>query len=123
MVISLLKIPYVHRIYVYTYNCMVLANPKYKASQCQNRVRDLSVRIRGLCEKALHPHLGCNEVKRRKQKNYAGSKNHSRHLLRRQSHFGTGFRKTPPPQRKRKRSIGIRRVGCRMNLKPAPDER
>ena len=36
--------------------------------------------------------------KKRKIKDYAGSENHSPHLIRKRSHFGTEYRKAPPPQ-------------------------
>jgi hypothetical protein len=46
-------------------------------------------------------------------------KKHSPHLLRKRSHFGTGYRKTPPL-----RGININgdQEGCRLGLKPSPDE-
>jgi hypothetical protein len=34
----------------------------------------------------------------KKKKNYAGSENHSPHQLRKRSHFGTEYRKAPPPR-------------------------
>jgi hypothetical protein len=56
-----------------------------------------------------------------KRKNYAGSENHSPHQLRKRSHFGTEYRKAPPPQKK-KGKINGDQEGCRLGLKPAPDE-
>jgi hypothetical protein len=37
--------------------------------------------------------------RKRKRKNYAGSENHSPHLLRKRSHFGTEYCKAPPPRK------------------------
>jgi hypothetical protein len=44
------------------------------------------------------------------EKNYAGSENHSPHQLRKRSHFGTEYRKAPPPRKGKEKSMGIRRV-------------
>jgi hypothetical protein len=52
-----------------------------------------------------------------KKENYADSGSHSPQLLRKRSHFGTGYRKTPPPKEKEKYQ-----EGCRLDLKPSPDE-
>jgi hypothetical protein len=53
-------------------------------------------------------------------KSYAGSENHSPHLLRKRSHFGTEYRKAPPP--KEKENINEDQEGCRLDLNPARDE-
>jgi regulator of sigma D len=47
---------------------------------------------------------------KKKKKNYAGSKNHSPHWLRKRSHFGTEYRKAPPPRKGKEKSMRIRRV-------------
>ena len=39
------------------------------------------------------------------------------------SHFGTEYRKAPPPRKGKENNMGIRRVRCRLGLKPVPDER
>ena len=44
------------------------------------------------------------------KKNYAGSENHSPHLSRKRSHFDHEYRKAPPPQKREKKSMGIKRV-------------
>ena len=46
--------------------------------------------------------------------NYAGSENHSPHQLRKRSHFGTGYRKKLPPERKQK--IKWEQEGHRLGL-------
>jgi hypothetical protein len=46
-----------------------------------------------------------------KKKNYAGSESHSPHKLRKGSHFGTEYRKAPPPRKEGKgKSMGNKRV-------------
>jgi hypothetical protein len=40
--------------------------------------------------------------------NYAGSENHSPHKLRKRSHFGTEYRKAPPPQKGKENQWGSR---------------
>jgi hypothetical protein len=47
---------------------------------------------------------------KKKRINYAGSENHSPHYLRKRSHFGTEYRKAPPPRKGKEKSMGIRRV-------------
>jgi hypothetical protein len=47
---------------------------------------------------------------KRKRKNYAGSENHSPHQVRKRSHFGTEYRKAPPPRKGKEKSMGIKRV-------------
>jgi hypothetical protein len=42
--------------------------------------------------------------------NYAGSENHSPHQLRKRSHFGTEYRKAPPPRKGKETSMGIKRL-------------
>jgi hypothetical protein len=46
----------------------------------------------------------------RKKKNYAGSENHSPHQSRKRSHFGTEYRKAPPPRKGKEKLMGIKRV-------------
>jgi hypothetical protein len=48
--------------------------------------------------------------KKRRRKNYVGSESHSPHQLRKRSHFGTEYRKAPPPRKGKENSMGIRRV-------------
>ena len=45
-----------------------------------------------------------------KRKNYVGSESHSPHLLSKRSHFGTDYRKAPPPQKGKEKSMGIKRA-------------
>jgi hypothetical protein len=45
-----------------------------------------------------------------KRKNYVGSESHSPHLLSKRSHFGTDYRKAPPPRKGKEKLMGIRRV-------------
>jgi hypothetical protein len=63
--------------------------------------------------------MECRYEKKKKRKNYAGSESHSPHYLRKRSHFGTEYRKAPPPP---KGKINGDQEGCRLGLKPAPDE-
>ena len=51
---------------------------------------------------------------RRGKQNYVGSENHSPHQLRKRSHFGTGYRKKLPPERKQK--IKWEQEGHRLGL-------
>jgi hypothetical protein len=44
-----------------------------------------------------------------KEKNI-GSESHSPHQLRKRSHFGTEYRKAPPPRKGKETSMGIKRV-------------
>ena len=44
-----------------------------------------------------------------KEKNI-GSESHSPHQLRKRSHFGTEYRKAPPPRKGKEKSMGIKRV-------------
>ena len=53
----------------------------------------------------------------KKRKNSAGSEKHCPHQLRKRSHFGTEYRKAPPPP-KRKGKINGDQEGCRLGLKP-----
>ena len=46
----------------------------------------------------------------KKKKSYAGSESHSPHQLRNRSHFGTEYRKAPPPRKEKEKSMGIKRV-------------
>jgi hypothetical protein len=55
-------------------------------------------------------HLHKARWQEKKEKNYAGSENHSPHYLRKNSHFGTEYRKALPPQKGKEKSMGIRRV-------------
>jgi hypothetical protein len=48
--------------------------------------------------------------KRKEKKNYTGSEIHSPHQLRKRSHFGTEYRKAPPPRKGKEKLMGIRRV-------------
>jgi hypothetical protein len=50
----------------------------------------------------------------------ADSENHSPHYLRKRSHFGNGYHKTPSPEEKGK-YYGDQE-GCRLDLKPSPDQ-
>jgi hypothetical protein len=61
----------------------------------------------------------CNSFSSLRRKNYAGSESHS--SLRIRSHFGTGYRETPPPPEKKK-TANEDQDGCRHDLKPALDE-
>jgi len=47
---------------------------------------------------------------KKKRKNHAGSEHHSPHKLRKRVHFGTEYRKAPPPRKGKEKSMGIRRV-------------
>jgi len=60
-------------------------------------------------------------LEKTRKKNHAGSENHSPHWLRKMSHFGTEYRKAPPP-RKEKEKVNGDQEGCRLGLKPVPDE-
>jgi len=42
--------------------------------------------------------------------NYSGGESHSPRYLRKRSHFGTEYRKAPPPRKGKEKSMGIRRV-------------
>ena len=53
---------------------------------------------------------GGNMKARKEKNNYAGSENHSPHKLRKRSHFGTEYRKAPPPRKGKEKSMGIKRV-------------
>jgi hypothetical protein len=55
-----------------------------------------------------------------KEKNYAGSEKTLPTLIRKRSHFGTGYRKTPPPKGKGK--INGDQEGCRLGLKLSPED-
>jgi hypothetical protein len=55
-----------------------------------------------------------------KRKSTQAVENYFSHLLRKRSHFGTGYRKTPPPKEKIK--INGDQEGCRLDLKPSPEE-
>jgi len=58
-----------------------------------------------------HRRYRCTRImpSNQKKENHEGNENHSPHQWRR-SHFGTGYCKTPPPQRKRKKSIEIKHM-------------
>jgi len=48
--------------------------------------------------------------RRKEKKNYAGSENHSPLKIRKRSHFGTEYRKAPPPQKGKENQWGFERV-------------
>jgi hypothetical protein len=58
----------------------------------------------------LHVKTPLPQKKKKKRKNYAGSKNHSPQQSRKRSHFGTEYCKAPPPQKGKEKSMGIKRV-------------
>jgi hypothetical protein len=85
---------------------------------------------RSLCEQSMDAYYraahaggrtwtGEGKEKKKEKTTQAVRKYHSPHQLRKRSHFGTGYRKTPPPKGKEK--INGDQEGCRLNMKPAPD--
>ena len=86
------------------------SGPKALLDDCCPSSIGVRPTVRILVRKPCLPnqHFYYISLSKGKRKNYAGSENHSPHQLRKRSHFGTEYRKAPPPREGKENQWGSR---------------